>query len=216
MRFVDPTDDWTDALIEVTQKARDVGKAVSLHTHFNHPNEISWITKAAAQKLFAANVPVRNQTVLLKDINSDVPTMSTLIRKLADNNIEPVSIPSSPTLSGPHSLKILPSQYYVYICDMVEKVEHYRTPLQTLLNLESEIQGSIAGFRTPRFIVDLPKGGGKRGASTYLSYDRETGVSTFKAPAVTAADDARGGTEKPKYFKYYDPIGHDARVTLDG
>ncbi|KAK7720007.1 hypothetical protein SLS64_002188 [Diaporthe eres] len=195
MRFVDPTDDWTDALIEVTQKARDVGKAVSLHTHFNHPNEFSWITEAAAQKLFAANVPVRNQTVLLKDINSDVPTMSTLIRKLADNNIEP---------------------YYVYICDMVEKVEHYRTPLQTLLNLESEIQGSIAGFRTPRFIVDLPKGGGKRGASTYLSYDRETGVSTFKAPAVTDADAARGGTEKPKYFKYYDPIGHDARVTLDG
>lgn len=111
--------------------------------------------------------------------------------------------------------KTLSSQYYVYICDMVQKVEHYRTPLQTLLNLESEIQGTIAGFRTPRFIVDLPKGGGKRGASTYLSYDRETGVSTFKAPAVTAAAEAHGQNEKPKYFEYHDPIGHDARVILD-
>lgn len=213
MRFVDTSDDWTDALIEVTQKARNAGKAVALHTHFNHPNEFSWITEAAAQRLFAANVPVRNQTVLLKGINDDVPTMSTLIRKLADNNVDPVSTPS-PYL-GPYSLKFLSSQYYVYICDMVQKVEHYRTPLQTLLNLESEIQGTLAGFMTPRFIVDLPKGGGKRGASTYVSYDRETGVSTFKAPAVTAADGARGGNEKPKYFEYHDPIGHDARVTLD-
>lgn len=98
---------------------------------------------------------------------------------------------------------------------MVQKVEHYRTPLQTLIDLESQIQGSIAGFRTPRFIVDLPRGGGKRGASTYLSYDRETGVSTFEAPAVTAAAHDHGVKDKPEVFEYYDPIGHDARVKLD-
>lgn len=93
MRFLDTSDDWTDALIEVTQKARNVGKSVAMHTHFNHANEFSWITEAAAQKLYAANVTVRNQTVLLKGVNDDVQTMSTLIRKLADNNVTPVSIP---------------------------------------------------------------------------------------------------------------------------
>lgn len=91
MRFVDPTDDWVDALIEVSQKARNAGKSMALHTHFNHPNEMSWITDAAAQKLHAAAVTVRNQTVLLKDINDDVQTMSTLIRNLADRHIWPVS-----------------------------------------------------------------------------------------------------------------------------
>lgn len=95
MRFVDPTDDWTDALIEVSNKARNAGKSMALHTHFNHANEVSWITEAAAQKLNAAAVTVRNQTVLLKDINDDVQTMSTLIRTLADNTIWPVSSCSS-------------------------------------------------------------------------------------------------------------------------
>lgn len=104
MRFVDHTDDWANALIEVSQKARDAGKSMALHTHFNHPNEFSWITAAAAQKLYAANVRVRNQTVLLKGINDDVQTMSTLIRTLADNNIDPVSshspcTPCAPTFS---------------------------------------------------------------------------------------------------------------------
>lgn len=98
MRFVDPTDDWTNALIDVSQRARNAGKSMALHTHFNHPNEFSWITEAAAQKLYAAGVTVRNQTVLLKGVNDDVHTMSTLIRKLADNNVTPVSSPSPRTL----------------------------------------------------------------------------------------------------------------------
>lgn len=91
MRFIDPADDWTDALIEVTKRARDVGKSVAMHTHFNHANEFSWITEAAAQKLFAAGVTVRNQTVLLKGVNDNVQAMSTLIRKLANNNVTPVN-----------------------------------------------------------------------------------------------------------------------------
>lgn len=98
---------------------------------------------------------------------------------------------------------------------MVEKAEHYRTPLQTLLDLESQIRGSIAGFMMPQFIVDLPGGGGKRLASSYVFYDRETGVSTFEAPAVSEAAAARGGMEKPKLFEYYDPIDHKARVKMD-
>lgn len=97
MRFVDQSDDWTDALIEVTQKAKKAGKSVALHTHFNHANEFSWITEAASQRLHEAGVTVRNQTVLLKGINDDVKTMKTLIRKLAYHNVEPVSAPSSHT-----------------------------------------------------------------------------------------------------------------------
>ncbi|KAG6362097.1 hypothetical protein INS49_010326 [Diaporthe citri] len=173
MRFVDPVDDWTNALIGVSQKARNAGKSMALHTHFNHPNEFSWVTEAAAQKLYAAGVTVRNQTVLLKGVNDDVHTMSTLIRKLADNNVTP---------------------YYVYICDMVPNAEHYRTPLQTLLDLEAQIRGSIAGFMTPQFIVDLPGGG--------------------ESASLPAAD-AHGGRDKAEVFEYYDPIGQDARVILD-
>lgn len=89
-RIVDPTDAWTAALIEVSKLARIEGKAVALHTHFNHPNEISWITALAAKRLFVEGVTVRNQSVLLRGVNDDFLTMSSLIRALADINIQPV------------------------------------------------------------------------------------------------------------------------------
>ncbi|KAK0737590.1 hypothetical protein B0T21DRAFT_286295 [Apiosordaria backusii] len=178
-RVLDESDGWVNALIDISNKAKKAGKAVAWHTHFNHPNEISWISKEASQKLFEEGVMVRNQTVLLRGVNDDVDTMSKLIRDLADNKVFP---------------------YYVYQCDMVERVEHLRTPLQTILDLEARIRGSIAGFMMPQFVVDLPGGGGKRLACSYESYDQKTGLSTYRAPAVTGRD------KENKLYEYYDPI----------
>ena len=93
-RIVDEDDDWANALIEISNLGRTLGKSVALHTHFNHPNEISWITTLAAQKLFENSVIVRNQSVLLNGVNNNVQTLSLLIRSLADTNIQPVSINS--------------------------------------------------------------------------------------------------------------------------
>ncbi|KAI1304748.1 L-lysine-aminomutase [Xylaria venustula] len=178
-RFLDHSDPWTAALIRVSDKARRAGKHMAMHTHFNHPNEISWITEKASRKLSQAGLTVRNQSVLLRGINDNVPTMSSLIKKLAAVMIQP---------------------YYVYQCDMVPRVEHMRTPLQTSLDLESEIRGSIAGFYMPNFVVDLPGGGGKRLACSYESYDRATGVSTFRAPALT------GKSKEGRVYRYHDPV----------
>lgn len=91
VRFVDPQDRWIDALIRVSTLGREQGKSVALHTHFNHPNEITWITRLAARKLYASGVTIRNQTVLLRGVNNDLVTMKRLIRTLADMNIQPVS-----------------------------------------------------------------------------------------------------------------------------
>jgi lysine 2,3-aminomutase len=174
-RILDPTDSWTSALIAVSNAGRKSGKMVAVHTHFNHPAEITWVSRAASQKLFAAGVVVRNQTVLLRGVNDDLGTMKALVRGLADMTITP---------------------YYVYQGDMVAGVEDLRTPLRTILELESQIRGSIAGFMTPQFVVDLPGGGGKRLAASYQSYDSETGVSRFVAPAV------KGGE---MVHEYHDP-----------
>jgi lysine 2,3-aminomutase len=83
---------------------------------------------------------------------------------------------------------------------MVRGVEDLRTPLQTILDLECQIRGSIAGFMTPQFVVDLPGGGGKRLANSYVSYDRKMGVSKFVAPAV------KGKGKVDKVYEYYDPL----------
>lgn len=93
-RTLDPEDDWTDELIALVKRGRECGKQIALHTHFNHPNEFSWVSREAAQKLFASGVIVRNQSVLLKGVNDNVETMAALLRELADNNIQPVSSPS--------------------------------------------------------------------------------------------------------------------------
>jgi lysine 2,3-aminomutase len=90
-KILDPTDQWANALIAVSNLARSEGKTVALHTHFNHPNEITWMSALAAKKLFLEGVTVRNQTVLLRGVNDDLATMSSLIRNLADMNIIPVS-----------------------------------------------------------------------------------------------------------------------------
>ncbi|KAF2800497.1 kama family protein [Melanomma pulvis-pyrius CBS 109.77] len=180
-RILDPSDDWTKALVSLSNKARGMGKHVCLHTHFNHPSEISWITKKAARYLFENNIIVRNQSVLLKGVNDSVETMGKLIRDLADMNIQP---------------------YYVYQCDLVRGIEDLRTPLSTILNLEQHLRGTIAGFMMPSFVVDLPGGGGKRLAASYDSYDAASGVSTFKAPGLP-------GEKAQKVYKYYDPRKRD-------
>ena len=94
-RIIDPNDEWADALIQLSREGRKLGKTVALHTHFNHPREVTWVTRVAAQKLFQEGLTVRNQTVLLNGVNDDVDTMFELIRALAEMNIQPVSTPPS-------------------------------------------------------------------------------------------------------------------------
>jgi lysine 2,3-aminomutase len=85
-RTLDPEDAWTDELIALVKRAKECGKHVALHTHFNHPNEFSWVTREACQKLY---------------VNG---TMGALIRELADNNITPVSTSDSYSFPFPSLL----------------------------------------------------------------------------------------------------------------
>jgi lysine 2,3-aminomutase len=158
------TDDaWTDALTNVVEHGRKLHKEVVLHTHFNHPREITAITKAAMDKLFERGITVRNQSVLQRQVNDSVETMTLLCRRLGYVNVHP---------------------YYIYMHDLVKGVEDLRTTLDTGLAIEKGIRGATAGFNTPTLVVDAPGGGGKRDAHSYEHYDRTTGVSVFEAPAV--------------------------------
>ena len=92
-RLLDPDDSWAEALIQLSEEGREADKGVSLHTHFNHPAEITWVTEYAARRLFRHGVTVRNQTVLLQGVNHNIATMEALIRRLAALNIQPVRFP---------------------------------------------------------------------------------------------------------------------------
>jgi lysine 2,3-aminomutase len=140
-----------------------MGKDVVLHTHFNSPNEITWITEKAMRLLFERAVFVRNQSVLIRGVNDDPKTMRLLVRRLGYLNIHP---------------------YYVYMHDMVKGVEDLRTTVQTAIDIEKFVRGSTAGFNTPTFVCDAPGGGGKRDVHSFDYYDRENGICVYSAPSV--------------------------------
>jgi lysine 2,3-aminomutase len=155
--------EWVDALTYVVEKGRKLGKDVMLHTHFNHPKEITGITQDAIQVLFSRGIFVRNQSVLIRGVNDSVEVMGQLLKRLAYVNVHP---------------------YYVYIHDMVQGTEDMRTTLGEALRIEKTMRGSTAGFNTPMFVMDAPGGGGKRDAHSYEHYNPVTGVSVYSAPAV--------------------------------
>jgi lysine 2,3-aminomutase len=154
---------WVDALTTVVESGRKLHKEVALHTHFNHPREITAISKLALDGLFERGITVRNQSVLQRGVNDSAETLELLVKRLGYLNVQP---------------------YYVYMHDLVRGVEDLRTTLQTGLDLEKRVRGTTAGFHTPAFVVDSPGGGGKRLVHSFEHYDRETGISVFAAPSV--------------------------------
>ena len=154
---------WVDALTRVVEKGRKMHKEVVLHTHFNHPHEISDISRRGLNRLMERGIVVRNQMVLQRGVNDDVETLHLLIRRLSYINVHP---------------------YYTFLHDMVRGVEELRTTLGAALDLEKHVRGRTAGYNTPTFVLDTMGGGGKRNVHSYEHYDRETGIAVFTSPTV--------------------------------
>jgi lysine 2,3-aminomutase len=154
---------WVDALTRVVEKGRRLHKEVVLHTHFNHPTEITEITETAMNKLMERGIFVRNQSVLQRGVNDSADIMTTLVKRLSLLNVHP---------------------YYVYVHDLVSGVEDLRTSVRTAVEIEKHVRGATAGFNTPTFVVDTPGGGGKRDVHSFEYYDQQTGISVYEAPSV--------------------------------
>ncbi|MFI5297828.1 MAG: KamA family radical SAM protein [Polyangiales bacterium] len=187
---------WTDALTKVVEDGRKLHKEVVLHTHFNHPKEITEITQRAMNKLMERGITVRNQSVLQRGVNDTIDTMRLLVKRLGHVNVHP---------------------YYVYVHDLVQGVEDLRTTLDTALILEKNVRGSTAGFNTPTFVVDAPGGGGKRNAHSYEYYDRDNGISVYTSPAVKQGQfylyyDPLQLLSKEAQARWADPSQHEKMI----
>ena len=111
-----------------------------INTHFNHPNELTEEAAEACAKLADAGIPLGNQSVLLKGINDSPKIMEELCRGLVSMRVRP---------------------YYMYQCDLVRGVEHFRTPLSRGIEIVEYLRGRLSGLAIPTFVVDAPYGGGK-------------------------------------------------------
>lgn len=111
-----------------------------INTHFNHPDEITDASKLACGMLSDAGIPLGNQTVLLKGVNDDPKVMKELMHKLLMIRVKP---------------------YYIYQSDLVRGTHHFRTTVQTGLDIIKSLRGHTSGMAVPHYIIDSPGGGGK-------------------------------------------------------
>ncbi len=113
---------------------------VFMVTHFNHPKELTPEATAACERLVDAGIPVENQTVLLRRVNSRARTIRDLNQRLLRHRVRP---------------------YYLHQADVAEGIEHLRTPIRAGLEILEQLRGWTSGLAVPHLAVDLPGGGGK-------------------------------------------------------
>ena len=111
-----------------------------INTQFNHPRELTPQALLACSAIVDAGIPLGNQSVLLRGINDDPAIMKDLLLGLVKARIRP---------------------YYLYQCDLCEGVEHFRTRVETGIELMNSLIGNITGFAIPQYVIDAPEGGGK-------------------------------------------------------
>jgi lysine 2,3-aminomutase len=108
--------------------------------HFAHPDELTAETVRACAMLADAGIPLGSQTVLLKGVNDDVPTMTRLMQGLLKARVRP---------------------YYLYQCDPIPGSAHFRTRVEKGLEIIRGLRGHTSGYAVPSYVIDAPGGGGK-------------------------------------------------------
>jgi len=113
---------------------------IYINTHFNHPLEITPESALACSILADAGIPLGCQTVLLKCVNDDVLIMSDLMKRLLAIRVRP---------------------YYLFQADLVQGTSQFWASLKKGIEIMEGLQGHVSGMCIPRFMIDLPDGGGK-------------------------------------------------------
>jgi len=109
-------------------------------TQFNHPAECTLDAFRAVEKLRMTGITVLNQAVLLRGVNDDASIITDLGRKLLIMGIKP---------------------YYLHQMDAVRGTAHFRVGLDRGLAIMRELRREVSGIATPKYVIDLPEGGGK-------------------------------------------------------
>lgn len=109
-------------------------------THFNHPKEITPDARGACELLVDHGVPVENQMVLMRRVNSSVRIITELVHGCLKMRVRP---------------------YYLHQMDLAQGLEHFRTPIAKGIEIIEGLRGHTSGLAVPHLAVDLPGGGGK-------------------------------------------------------
>jgi lysine 2,3-aminomutase len=149
--------------------------------HCMHPLEVTPEMSAACKRLADAGIPLGSQTVLLKGINDSVETLKSLMHKLLVIRVKP---------------------YYLYQCDPIVGSQHFRTSIETGLDIIKGLRGHTSGYAVPTYVIDAPGGGGKIPLQPDYYQGRQDDYVILK-------------NYENKTFAYYDPDPASERGGFD-
>jgi len=138
-------------------------------------------------------VPVENQSVLLRRINSSARLLLDLNHRLLRLRVRP---------------------YYLHQCDVAEGLEQFRTPLAKGIEILESMRGHTTGLAVPHFAVDLPGGGGKVTLQpTYVTEanDREWTFRNYRGETYRYPEPAERDCECPHENRYFGQLAESAR-----
>ena len=118
----------------LARRLRSCGK-VWVNTQFNCAGEVTPEAAEACARLVNAGMPVSCQTVLLADVNDSADELLALFRALQRARVRP---------------------YYVFQCDPVAGVSHFRVPIEKAQEIAAVCAERIGGLALPRFVADQP------------------------------------------------------------
>jgi len=113
---------------------------ILVHTHFNHPRECTPEAARILRALADAGLNVANQMVLLKGVNDDAEVVKDTNLWLLRQRCRP---------------------YYLFQADLAAGISHFRTSVQTGLDIMRALRGANSGMAVPTYVIDAPGGGGK-------------------------------------------------------
>ena len=106
---------------------------ITMVIHANHANELTNNEAMALKRLQDANVNLLNQSVLLKNINDDAPTLINLSHKLHDCGVMP---------------------YYLHLLDRVQGGLHFDVNREKSIEIIDNMRARLPGYLVPKLVVE--------------------------------------------------------------
>lgn len=113
---------------------------IYINIQFNHPQEITPQSSYACKLLADNGFVLGNQMVLLNGINNDK-----FIVQFLNHNL----------------LKIRVRPYYIFQAKNVIGTTHFRTSIQSGLDIVKHLRGNTSGLAIPTYVLNAPAGAGK-------------------------------------------------------
>lgn len=108
----------------------------SIVLHVNHANELDDTVEQALRKLRNCNIPLFNQSVLLKGVNDSVQALTALSEALFSYGVIP---------------------YYLHLLDPVAGASHFEVDKPKAIILMREVQKRLPGYLVPRLVRETPE-----------------------------------------------------------